>query len=147
MVLTGDPDPQLELPANVPVHAGLSSGEKAAAVRRAVDSGEVPCFIGDGINDAAAMSVAPSSISMASGTGLTRTAAMGQFYEDRIEVLPDAIRLSRGIHAQLKSNLVYAAAYNILGMALAAAGWLHPVAAALIMLVSSAFVTLRALRA
>jgi cation transport ATPase len=84
---------------------------------------------------------------MGSGTGLTQSAAMGQFQNDRIEALPDAIRLARGIHARLRGNLIYAAAYNVLGMTLAAAGLLHPVAAALIMLVSSAFVTFRALRA
>jgi cation transport ATPase len=45
----------------------------------------------------------------------------------------------------LKGNLCYAAGYNVLGMGLAAAGWLHPVAAALIMVVSSFWVTARVL--
>ena len=146
VVLTGDPNPQLDLPDTVTVKAGLSSEEKATIIKRAVESGEVPCLIGDGINDAAAMSLASSSISMGSGTGLTQSAAMGQFLNDRIEALPEAIRLARRIHSRLRGNLIYAAAYNLLGMALAAAGLLHPVAAALIMLASSAFVTLRALR-
>jgi P-type E1-E2 ATPase len=147
VVLTGDPEPRLEMPASVPVRAGLSSEEKAAIIRQAVDSGEVPCLIGDGINDAAAMSLASSSIAMGSGTGLTQSAAMGQFQDDRLAALPEVIRLARSIHSRLRGNLIYAAAYNVLGMALAAVGLLHPVAAALIMLVSSAFVTLRALRA
>ncbi|PXA05022.1 cation-transporting P-type ATPase [Coraliomargarita sinensis] len=147
VVLTGDPDPHLEIPDSVPVRAGLTSADKAEIIRRAVDSGEMPCLVGDGINDAAAMSIASSSISMGSGTGLTQSAAMGQLQDDRLECLPDAIRLARGIHTRLRGNLIYAAAYNILGMSLAVVGWLHPVAAALIMLVSSAFVTLRALRA
>lgn len=145
-VLTGDPDPKLELPPSVPVKSGLSSEEKATILQAAVESGEAPCFIGDGINDAAAIAQATSSISMGSGTGLTRSAAMGQFYDDRIEALPDAIRLARSIHGRLRMNLIYAFAYNSLGMALAAAGLLHPVVAALIMLVSSGFVTLRVLR-
>lgn len=146
-VLTGDPQPGLEIPASVPLRAGLSSEDKAAIIRQAVESGESPCLIGDGINDAAAMSLATSSISMGSGTGFTQSAAMGQLSDDRIEVLPEAIRLARGVHSRLRGNLIYAAAYNVIGMALAVAGWLHPVAAALIMLVSSAFVTLRAIRA
>ncbi|MGB0745317.1 MAG: cation-transporting P-type ATPase, partial [Opitutales bacterium] len=144
--LTGDPNPELDIPKDVVVHAGLSSEEKAALVEKAVRDGRVPCLIGDGINDAVAMSLASSSISMGSGTGLTRSAAMGHFIDDRLQALPDAIRLSRAIHSRLRGNLIYAAAYNVLGMALAAAGWLHPVAAALIMLVSSGFVTFRALR-
>ena len=146
VVLTGDPNPQLELPGALDLRAGLSAEDKVAIIKEAEASGEHPCFIGDGINDAAAMSVATSSISMGSGTGLTQSTAMGQFNGDRIEALPDAILLARGIHARLRGNLVYAATYNILGMTLAAAGLLHPVAAALIMLVSSGFVTLRALR-
>lgn len=146
VVLTGDPNPQLKLPAGLDLRAGLSAEDKVAIIREAEASGEHPCFIGDGINDAAAMSMATSSISMGSGTGLTQSAAMGQFNGDRIEALPEAILLARNIHARLRGNLIYAAAYNILGMTLAAAGLLHPVAAALIMLVSSGFVTLRALR-
>jgi len=147
VVLTGDPNPEMEIPAGVPVRAGLSSEDKATIIQQAVESGEMPCLIGDGINDAAAMSLATSSLSMGSGTGLTQSTAMGHFHHDRIEALPDAIRLSRGIHSRLRGNLIYAAAYNVLGMALAAAGLLHPVVAALIMLVSSGFVTLRALSA
>lgn len=147
VVLTGDPKPELEMPAAVPVRAGLSSADKTAIIEQAVASGERPCLIGDGINDAAAMSLANSSISMGSGTGLAQSAAMGHFQNDRIEALPEVIRLARGIHIRLRGNLIYAAAYNVVGMALAAVGLLHPVAAALIMLISSAFVTLRALRA
>jgi len=60
--------------------------------------------------------------------------------------LPEAIGLARSIRQVLRGNLIYAAAYNVLGMSLAAAGILHPVAAALIMLVSSFWVTGRALR-
>ncbi len=146
VVLTGDPQPELEMPTSVPVHAGLSSEEKAVIIRQAVEAGESPCLIGDGINDAAAMSLATSSISMGSGTGLAQSAAMGHFYNDRIGSLPAAIRLARAIHARLKGNLVYAASYNVFGMTLAAMGLLHPVVAALIMMVSSALVTARALR-
>lgn len=146
IVLTGDPNPDLEIPAEVPVHSGISAEGKAAMIQNAVDAGERPCLIGDGINDAAAMSFATSSIAMCSGTGLTQSAAMAQLTDDRIEALPDAIDLARDIRARLRGNLVYAACYNLTGMALAASGFLHPVAAALIMLVSSAFVTLRALR-
>ena len=71
---------------------------------------------------------------------------MGQLSGDRVEVLPEAIVLSRKIHQRLRSNLVYAAVYNSIGMALAAAGVLHPVVAAVIMLVSSFWVTTRILR-
>jgi len=144
-VLTGDPDPDLPLPREVPVRAACSAAEKAAAIRDSRTRGEVPVFVGDGLNDAPAMAEAAASIAMGGGTGLTRSVAGGELVADRVAVLPAAIRLCRGIHRCLRGNLIYAFAYNAVGMLLAAAGWLHPVAAALIMLVSSFWVTARAL--
>ena len=61
-------------------------------------------------------------------------------------VYPRAIAIARGVRRSIRANLRFAAAYNGVGMALAAAGWLHPVAAALLMVGSSAFVSVRALR-
>jgi len=146
VVLTGDSDPGLELPEAIRMEKGLSSADKARIVKMAMGRGEFPCFVGDGINDAAAMSASCSSIAMGSGTGLAQTTAGAQLREDRIEVIPEAIALARRIRKRLRGNLVYAASYNLLGMGLAAAGVLHPVAAAVIMLASSFFVTLRTLR-
>lgn len=145
-VLTGDPNPELELPTQVAICAGLSAGEKEARVRVAKEARTQPLFVGDGINDASAMACASASIAMGSGAGLTRSAASGQLTSDGVEVLPRAIRLSRSIHKHLRGNLIYAASYNLVGMGLAAAGMLHPVAAAIIMLVSSFVVTTRALK-
>ncbi len=145
-VLTGDPDPQFELPPEVDIQAGMSAAEKEQAVRIAVEAGAHPVFVGDGINDAAAMSRASGSIAMGSGAGFTRSAARGQLIADRVEVLPEAITLARSVYRRLRGNLLYAACYNLVGMGLAAAGVLHPVAAAIIMLLSSFMVTARALR-
>ena len=88
---------------------------------------------------------ASGSIAMHSGAGLARSVAMGQLLDDQIEVIPQAVNLSRAIIKKLRANLLYAFVYNLTGMALAATGLLHPVAAALIMLVSSFWVTARAL--
>jgi len=145
-VLTGDPLPIVSIPDSVRIEAGLSSADKECWVRRAREAGELPIFVGDGINDAVAMAVAAGSVAMHSGTGLARSVAMGQLSGDRVGLLPEAITLSRKIHQRLRSNLVYAAVYNSIGMALAAAGVLHPVAAAVIMLLSSFWVTTRILR-
>ena len=143
-VLTGDPSPDVDLP--VAVRAGLSASEKEAILRAAQGQGRFPVLVGDGINDAAAMACASASIAMGSGAALTRSAASGQLTGDRIEALPEAIRLARSIRQRLHGNLIYAAAYNLVGMGLAASGHLHPVGAALIMLVSSFWVTARALK-
>lgn len=144
-ILTGDPSPEVSIPKKVALEAGLSSADKVRRVTESQIAGESPLFVGDGINDAAAMRVASGSVAMDSGAGLARSAAMGQLAGDRIEVIPQAISLARDIHRRLHGNLIYAAAYNTLGMVLAAAGLLHPVAAAMIMLVSSFWVTARAM--
>lgn len=144
-ILTGDPSPEVSIPKKVALEAGLSSADKVRRVTESQIAGESPLFVGDGINDAAAMRVASGSVAMDSGAGLARSAAMGQLTGDRIEIIPQAISLARDIYRRLRGNLIYAAAYNTLGMVLAAAGLLHPVAAAMIMLVSSFWVTARAM--
>ena len=144
-VLTGDPAPQFSLPDSVWIQSGLSAADKAELVCSSVKAGRLPIFVGDGVNDAAAMAEASASIAMGSGAGLTRTTASGQLTSDQIEILPGAIELARSIYQRLRTNLIYAICYNLVGMALAAAGVLHPVAAALIMLISSIMITVRAL--
>jgi heavy metal translocating P-type ATPase len=144
-ILTGDPLPKLTLPPGVKIEQGLSSADKVERIRESIGAGESPLFVGDGINDVAAMLEASGSIAMHSGAGLTRSVAMGQLSDDQIELIPQAVSLSRAIFRRLRGNLLYAFVYNLIGMALAAAGLLHPVAAALIMLVSSFWVTARAL--
>ena len=144
-ILTGDPFPELTLPPGVQIEQGLSSADKVERVRDSAGAGESPLFVGDGINDVAAMLQASASIAMHAGAGLARSVAMGQLSDDQIEAIPRAVSLSRAILRKLRGNLLYAFVYNLIGMALAAAGLLHPVAAALIMLVSSFWVTARAL--
>ena len=144
-ILTGDPLPEVSLPPNVQIEQGLSSADKVERVSESIEAGELPLFVGDGINDVAAMMQASGSIAMHSGASLTRSVAMGQLSDDQIKVIPQAVNLSRAILRKLRGNLFYALIYNLIGMTLAAAGLLHPVAAALIMLISSFWVTARAL--
>jgi len=60
--------------------------------------------------------------------------------------LPEAVAQSRAVIRGVGTNIRFAAAYNAVGMAIAAAGLIHPVVAALLMVGSSAFVSVRALR-
>ncbi|MEM1222753.1 MAG: cation-translocating P-type ATPase [Verrucomicrobiota bacterium] len=147
IVLTGDPNPQLEIPESTTIEYGLSAKNKEERVRAAFDEGRLPLFVGDGINDASAMQHAAASISMGSGTDLNRSAASAHLVQDAIHFLPKAVRLARTIYKRLRLNLMYAACYNLLGMLLAACGFLHPLFAAVLMLCSSFFVTARAIRA
>ncbi len=145
-VLTGDTSwPAAEL-HGVPVRAGLAPAEKMARVEELRRAGRVVVVVGDGINDAAAMSAADGAIAMHGGTALAQATAPAVFLGDDLRFLPAAIRTARQVRASVAGNLRFAAAYNTLGMAFAAAGLLHPVGAALLMLGSSAWVSWRALR-
>ncbi|HTJ79678.1 MAG TPA: heavy metal translocating P-type ATPase [Rariglobus sp.] len=143
-VLTGDPHPPADL--GVPVRGGLTPADKHARVNELVAAGHTVLFAGDGVNDATAMSAAQASIAMRGGSELARAAAMAVFAGDDLRFLPEAIRVARTITASIRGNLLFAAGYNLVGMALAAAGILHPVVAALLMVGSSAWVSVRALR-
>lgn len=145
-VLTGDPDPQIELKSDVSVRAGLSALEKKHFVEKASGAGDRPVFIGDGVNDSPAMAVAAASIAMGSGTALASSAATAVMLNDQLTSLKKSIFIARAVQQRLRRNIQYAFAYNLFGMSLAACGILHPVVAAVIMLVSSFFVVARALR-
>ena len=103
-------------------------------------------FAGDGVNDAAAMSGAACSLALRGGSDLARASAMAVCAGEDLRRLPEAIGVARRVVGGLRGNLLFAASYNIAGMALAAGGVLHPVAAALLMVGSSVWVGVRAIR-
>jgi cation transport ATPase len=145
-VLTGDASAAVGRLGTACVRAGLTPAEKHERVRALVAAGRAVVFVGDGVNDAAAMSAAQASIAMRAGADLARAAAMAVFAGDDLRFLPQAIRLARAARRSISTNLRFAAGYNLAGMALAAAGILHPVVAALLMVGSSALVSANALR-
>lgn len=143
-VLTGDASARGREVVGAATEAGLSPAEKAARIAAWKTAGETVIFVGDGLNDAAALSGADAAVAMGEGTDLARSAAHAVLTGDRLTLLPRAVVLCRRIDRTLKGNLLWAAAYNVGGIALAASGRLTPVWAALIMTVSSAFVSWRA---
>lgn len=146
LVLTGDPEPRWRSIERVEVRAGLSPAEKEQAVRELRAGGATVVFVGDGINDASAMVAANSSIAMGSGAGLAVSAADAVLQGNNLAALPTAVRIAREVRASVRGNMRFAVCYNAIGMALAAAGVLHPVVAALLMVGSSTVVSTRALR-
>ncbi|MDX2187096.1 MAG: cation-translocating P-type ATPase [Opitutaceae bacterium] len=146
-VLSGDPQAREVLVLDLPVHAGLRPEDKVRRVKEARASGRRVLLVGDGINDAEAMSAATVAIAMVAGTDLARAASAAVHRGARIDNLPLAIELARRARTAVNRNLVFAFGYNVIGMAFAAFGWLHPVAAALLMVGSSAIVSVSALRA
>lgn len=146
-VLTGDSGAKGRSIFGTDTEAGLSPAEKAARIAEWKAAGETVIFVGDGLNDAAALAGADAAIAMGAGTDLARSAAHGVLTGERLVTLPKAVALARRIDRTLKHNLYWSAGYNVVGIGLAVAGKLTPVWAALIMIVSSAFVSWRAAKA
>jgi Cu2+-exporting ATPase/Cu+-exporting ATPase len=126
--------------------AGLAPEAKMSAVEALRRDGHRVVFIGDGINDAPAMAAATTSIALATGSELPRETAALELNGQDLRVIPQALAICRATTRAIRRNLAFAACYNVVGIALAAAGLLHPIAAALIMLASSMTVTWRVLR-
>ena len=149
-VLSGDPQAAdgkcNQYGYTLPVFAGMSAAEKAARVERLGREGKVVLFAGDGVNDAAAMGAAAGALALRGGSELARAAAMAVCAGDDLRRLPEAVRVARRVVGGVRTNLRFAASYNLVGMALAAAGVLHPVVAALLMVGSSTWVGVRAMR-
>jgi heavy metal translocating P-type ATPase len=145
-ILSGDPSPATPTIGGIPVLGGLDPVDKAAWMRDAVPAGERTLFVGDGINDLPAMQVADSALAIDLGAALATEFADGLLVGGRVASLPGAIRHARRLKTSLQGNLRFALLYNCIGMGLAAAGMLHPVVAALLMVGSSAVVSFRALK-
>jgi magnesium-transporting ATPase (P-type) len=135
-VLTGD-SAERAAALKLPTRAGLLPDDKRAAVEAVKAADGRPLFVGDGINDASALASAHVGIALASGTDIAVGAADVTLYHTDLRVLPWAVELSREAVRAARRNMLCALGYNLLGMSLAACGVLHPVAAVLLMLVSS----------
>jgi heavy metal translocating P-type ATPase len=142
-VLTGDREESAAAHGLANVHAGLSPVEKAELLR-ALAGRHRALFVGDGVNDGPALAEAHASLSLADGSGVARDVAMGEVRD--LRAIPFALARCRAAVDAIRRNLLFAATYNLVGISLAAAGVLHPVAAALLMLASSFTVSWSALR-
>ncbi len=145
-ILTGDTAAPGGAFPGVRWSGALRPEEKRARVEALRREGHVTVFLGDGINDAAALSAADCAIAMGGGAALARATAPAVFLGADLRFLPRAVTQAREVRLRIGANLRFAAAYNTVAMLVAAGGLLHPVAAALLMLGSSAVVAARALR-
>jgi len=145
-ILTGDRAFSDHVWPQVARKAGLTPEEKVSEVRRRQREGERVVFVGDGQNDAAALAVANASVALSHGAELARSSSMAVMSGESLDSLPEAIEVAREVNRAIRSNLWLAATYNLVGIAVAAAGWLHPVGAALLMAGSSIVVSARVVR-
>ena len=145
-ILSGDPAPSRDMIGSVPVQGSLTPEAKAKWIETNRREGSRVLFVGDGINDLPAMQASDSALAVDLGAALATEFADGLIAGGRISALPGAVRHARRLKKSLQGNLRFALAYNLAGMTLAAAGVLHPVVAALLMVGSSAVVSFRALK-
>lgn len=134
------------------VIAGVLPDGKESVIRSLKEKGKV-AMVGDGINDAPALTRADIGIAIGAGTDIAIDAADVVLMKSRLSDVPAAIRLSRATLRNIHENLFWAFFYNIIGIPLAAGVWipifgwtLNPMFGAAAMSLSSFCVVTNALR-
>ncbi len=127
------------------VRAQVLPEQKALFVSELRTRGEVVAMVGDGVNDAPALAAADVGIAMSTGTDVAMHTAGITLMRGNPLLISDAIDISRRTYAKIRQNLFWAFFYNIIGIPLAALGYLSPVIAGGAMALSSVSVVTNAL--
>jgi P-type Cu+ transporter len=150
ILLTGDHRGAAEIVgAEVGVDEVLAEAlptDKAAVIQRLQASGRRVAMVGDGINDAAALATANLGLAVVSGTDVAMKSADIILVRRSLDVIPDAILLARRTLRTIRGNLIWAFAYNVAAVPLAAFGLLNPLIAGFAMSLSSVFVVTNSMR-
>ncbi len=149
-ILSGDRAPVVaKLAADLGIdnwRAGLTPREKAGACADASARGRRVLMVGDGINDAPALSAAHVSMAPATAADVGRQAADFVFMRDGLEAVPFAIEASRRAGRLIRENFALAIGYNVIAVPIALLGYATPLIAAVAMSTSSIIVVANALR-
>lgn len=119
--------------------------DKASIIREFRDNGEIIAMVGDGINDAPALAAAHVGMAMSTGTDVAMHSAGITLMQGNPLLIPDTVSISRRTYSKIKQNLFWAFIYNVIGIPLAALGYLSPVIAGAAMAMSSVSVVTNSL--
>ncbi len=147
-VLTGDSKAAgaaLGQRLGVEVQCELLPSDKVEQIVQAEAVGPV-AMVGDGLNDAPALARATVGIALGCGADVTREAADVSLLGADLSQISWVLSLARRTYRTIGWNLAWAFIYNVVGVGLAMAGYLHPILAAIAMVVSSAMVVGNSLR-
>jgi P-type Cu2+ transporter len=149
-VLSGDRVSVVEdLATKLGIHdfaAGLLPAEKVARVAAHEAAGRKVLMVGDGLNDAPALSAAHVSMAPATAADIGRNAADFVFLNQSLSAVGDALRISRRSRRLIFQNFGLAIGYNALAVPVAVLGYVTPLIAAVAMSLSSIIVVANAMR-
>lgn len=141
VMLTGDQQKAAELiAAQIGIErviAGVKPDQKAETVQRLQKEGEVVVMVGDGVNDAPALSAADVGIAMGTGTDIAIESGSVILVDGHPKGVVKALNLSRETFQKIRQNLFWAFFYNVVMIPAAVVGWMHPVLAEAAMAFSS----------
>jgi len=127
------------------VHAGQSPEQKVEIVRKETAEANT-VFVGDGINDAPALVAATVGVAMGTNSDVTTEAAGAVILDSSLKKIDELIHIGRRMRRIALQSVLIGMALSIIGMFIAAAGYLPPVAGAIVQEVIDVFAVLNALR-